>query len=368
MAYPVVRPSRFKLLPIVLASSISLVGCGADPTGNINSGSDGGLSGGGISTSAILLAGGLIGLGAILESSDDDTVTSPVVDSQSGDVNGADGDTSSDNTGGNGDSSDNQNNADTGNGDSGDNDSGNDGSGDDGNGDADSGNNDNSSQPSGQDPGPVNGSFEPPAWMNGMWRGTDAGGNPVIVYATSTDIGLGGETSVQSYSEIPGITSQVLQQSDNVYQYSVNIPSENGIISFTETWTNNGDGTALYTATGDRQAEFIVYRASATDFLAPPQWLQGDWEGNDYRATVSAGNIAFGGIGNEAINLYELASQDGAILLVHEISGSDYIIELITRDVTDKYWSTDFHLGLYDANSVTLASTALKTVVVMIRQ
>ncbi len=399
MKHPVLEPLRLKVLPIVIASSIGLIGCDANPNGEINGGLSGGI-GGSASGNALLLAGGVIGLSAILNSSSDGgELSSPNVNGQSGDGGDSDNGDGDDDSGngdsgngdgdsgsgdgdsgnGNGDSGSGDGDSGNGNGDSGsgDGDSGN-GNGDSGSGDGDSGNGNGDSGSGDGDSGNGNGDsgsgdsdsglFAPPAWMSGMWRGTATDGSTRIAYATVSDIGLGGDTSVQSYSAVPGISSQVSIQSDSTYEYTVSFPGANGTTRFTENWTNNNDGSALYTATGDRQDQYIVYQVAATDFINPPQWLQGDWAGNGYRASISEGNISYGAIGSATTNLFDVASQPGAVVLVKEKTGIDYVLEIITRDKAGKDQSIQYSFGVFDANSITFINTADKTPVVMIRQ
>ena len=106
----------------------------------------------------------------------------------------------------------------------------------------------------------------------------------------------------------------------------------------------------------------------ATDFLTPPQWLQGDWEGNDYRVSASEGNISYGPIGTTAANLFDQASQTGAVLLVRENTASDFRFDLITFDEAGHEQLVDYHFGIFDTNRITFNSNHLKVTAVMLRQ
>ncbi len=370
-------PKRFTVLPVVLATSLSLAGCGADSTGEINGGLDDGFGGGIGGTNSVLLAAGVVGLAAILADSSDSGSSSPTVGVESGeDIDDGTGDGGTGNggentvDGGTGDGGD-------GTGDGGENNNGgtDDGTGDGGentNGGNDGGTGDGSENTDGgTDDGTENGTgvnaFEPPAWINGMWRGTSSSGEDRVAFATATDIGMGTSSALTGHSAIPGISVTELQNNDSVYEYTVSYPGPNGTVTFTETWTNNGDGTLLYSASGDINDEFIMYQAPASDFIAPPQWLQGDWEANDYRASVSAGNISLGPIGATATNLFDVVSAPGSIVRVVTNTGADYQLN-ITTTVDGAESTVDYHFGIFDDNSITFTSNLLKTTVVMIRQ
>ena len=371
-------PKRFKVLPIVIATSITLAGCGADSTGEINGGIDTGF-GGGVGANGVLLAAGVVGLATILADSSDSSTGTPTVGVESGnntdDGNGGDGtDNGGDNTGdgtdnGGDNTGDGTDNGGDNTGDGTDNGGDNTGDGTDNGGDntGDGGDNTDGGDDNGNDAGTGVSVFQPPAWLNGMWRGTNSSGEDQVAFATAADIGLGPNGAVASYSAIPGITVTELQNSDSVYQYTVSYPGANGNVSFTETWTSNGDGSLLYSVSGDINDEFIMYQVAATDFIAPPAWLQGDWEGNDYRASVSSGNISLGPVGATSTNLFDVASAPGSIVRVVTDTAADYQIQVISNN-NGMLSTVDYRFGIFDENSITFSSSALKTTVVMIRQ
>ena len=339
---------RKKLLPLAITVAFGLSACGGEQFGDTNDGlanTGTGVLGDGAATSLLVL-GGLVGLGVVLSDDDDDdgvVVTTAGGGSTSGD-DGSD-DTDGDTDGADDTDSDTDDSADGSDDTDSDTDDSTDGSGgtDDG---TDGSDDDNGSSgttnPTG-DPSTTEVAYlEPPDWLLGMWRGTDSNGMSQTAFAIARDIGIGNTgTAIRAYSTIPNVCLHLAESSDSVFQYTIWYPTENGEeIIINKKWINNGDGSLLYIVSGQREDQFIMYKTDASNYLTPPLWLQGRWEGAsaDGGATIVAdintGNITVGELGGSRTNLFELADQPQSVVRVNQDDGRNYSVTVITPSDT----------------------------------
>jgi len=329
-----------KLLPVALAA-FGLSGCGGEQLGGTNDG----LSGGLVGAETLLLIGGIVGVGSIINSDSDDSgvVVQPVGDSS---VDGSNNGGGPDN---NGDGSDNGNNNDNGS----DNVSDNNGnsSGDNGSDDADGADNDgadNSDGSAGFDDSDSNDSngteatevpfLQPPDWLLGMWTGTGSNGVMQTGFATSSDMGVSlAGNPMSGYSHIHGVCFHILEDSGNAFVYTVWYPLADGTeVLFNERWVNNGDGSVFYRASGAKSDEFIMHQTPATSFLQPPLWLQGSWASESENGIhnivrVNDGNIVISE-NNNHLNHYNVAKHPDSVFQVLEDSQSSYSYRLTSVD------------------------------------
>ena len=353
---------RKKLLPLAITVAFGLSACAGEQFGDTNDGlanTGTGVLGDGAATSLLVL-GGLVGLGVVLNSDDDDdgvVVTTAGGGSTSGD-DGSD-DTDGDTDGADDTDSDTDDSTDG----SDDTDSDTDDSAD-GSDDTDSGTDDSTDGSGGTDDGTDgsdddNGSsgttnptgdpsttqvpyLEPPDWLLGMWRGTDSNGMSQTAFAIAQDVGIGNTgTAIRAYSTIPNVCLHLAESSGSVFQYTIWYPTEDGEeIIINEKWINNGDGSLLYIVSGLREDQFIMYKTDASNYLTPPLWLQGRWEGAsaDGGATIVAdintGNITVGELGGSRTNLFELADQPQSVVRVNQDDSRNYSVTVITPSDT----------------------------------
>ncbi len=363
---------------VLLASglTIGLSGCGADQYGDTNDGLISGTTGvfGNDTATSLLLLGGVVGAAALLDSDNDsgalvvNTAGNDAV--AGGDTTGDDtanngdtttgGDTATgDNTGGDtggntGDGSDSGSDSTDSNGNNDGDGTGSDGNASDNNGDTDSTGNDTQNIPEGT---PVE-FLQPPDWLRGMWQGTASDGTDLMGYGGATAMGTASPGQpIGPYSDIPGARLQVLQNTDSVFEYTVTYPREDGTEAvINEQWEFIDDGSVLYTVSGTNEDQFIMYNTPAADFLQPPNWLQGQWQGDDTAAYINDSNIVYGN-GSAQKNYYNLLSHDNSVFQLRQNDDNTYSIKITTYDsqggviyIIDTFTSTG-------NNSLTLTST-----------
>lgn len=361
-----VRRKNSLLIAMVSAVALTntLSGCDAGPSGG-----DGTITGPGtLTASPLLLLGGLAGVAAVVGSGSDDTGF--VVDATGGSSdnggeqtgnatdtnNSGGGTTNNDDSGGNGNNDgtedngsngdgSNSNNAD--NADSGDSAAGNGSNSDDS---SDSSGNENDSGDSGVNPDAVLVDvLQAPDWLRGMWSGTDAAGIQRVGFASADGMGTGiALQPLSGYADITEVCLHLIETNDKVFKYNIWYPLADGTeVSFDEQWQNNGDGTVLYTVSGDTNNELTMFKTPATRFLQPPQWLQGRWESDREVARINEGNIVYGDVNDTPVNYYQLASTTDSVFQLQQNDETTYSYRLTTvdsqgnaRNIHDTFQST----------------------------
>ncbi|MEM6290656.1 MAG: hypothetical protein AAGA54_05300 [Myxococcota bacterium] len=160
---------------------------------------------------------------------------------------------------------------------------------------------------------PIGYDIAPPPWMLGMWRGEATDGTPKIAIINQADISFGDldENDVQldmtSFASFPAFdpdaTFEVHIDDDETYSYTIRFMAPDGPVEFTDTFERVGGDAVEYTFElgGMVVDSFTMEHAPAADFLRPPTWLHGRWEGVSTRgeekvAVLGPQSVAFGDI------------------------------------------------------------------------
>ena len=130
----------------------------------------------------------------------------------------------------------------------------------------------------------------PPEWLLGMWLGTDSADAQKVAIFQSDDICFGdvadgAQSGIMSYAAVPetdeDATFEVHTDDGTTYSYTISHAVDGASISITETFKSTGDTTLTYSyEMGDDSDEFEMTNTPASDFIVPPAWLQGQWEGS----------------------------------------------------------------------------------------
>lgn len=312
--------------------TIGLSGCGAEQSGDTNEGlitGNGGWFGEGSATSLLLL-GGLVGITSLLDSDSDNGGL--VVNTAGNEAVAGDDTTGGDDTSGSGDTG-NGNDSDNGTG-SGDGSNSDENNGDGGTGETDNTDStiDDTSSPDTPD-GTLVEFLQPPDWIKGMWQGTASDANSLVGYAGATAMGTASPGQpIGPYSDIPGASIHLLQNSNSVFEYTVRYPREDGTeVLINEQWEYIDDGSVLYTVSGTTEDQFIMYNTPAANLLQPPNWLQGSWQGDNVSANINESNIVYGN-GSTQINYYTLLNHENSVFQLRQNDDSAYSVKITTYD------------------------------------
>ncbi len=205
-------------------------------------------------------------------------------------------------------------------------------------------------EPANNDPPDAVGfSIEPPAWLLGMWQG-DSGDGQVVAIMDADNISFGdvvdgAQVDITPFGSFvlldPDATFTVLEDEADTYAYTIAFNDGQSDIEFTDTFVDNGDGTMNYTFEfgGMVVADFVMTRTPAADFIVPPSWLRGRWEGvaTDGTAKVAVfddNDVSFGDVvdGDEGLTSFGmlLGFSDASTWRVQADDGSRYVYTLST--------------------------------------
>lgn len=157
----------------------------------------------------------------------------------------------------------------------------------------------------------------PSEWLNGMWQGAASDGVDRVAIMDTANISFGDVLENGAMSDVtsfdfvsfldPNATFVVSADDGTSYTYTLTFFDGEGYTSFTDTYTNNGDDTLTYTFVmgGATVDSFAMSKKAAQDFIVPPTWLQGTWNGESSaepgvtkQAVVTDSNVSFGDVGD----------------------------------------------------------------------
>lgn len=184
--------------------------------------------------------------------------------------------------------------------------------------------------------------IEPPEWLMGTWTGTsdsrtpndtsDDVGKVAVVEAADVSFGdydlatgaqvAGDLTSFSMFPMMdPNATFTVHENSDSVYSYTIEFKSPDRDVKFTDTFTklNDSELNYVFEMGGRTMANITMTDTAASEFILPPSWLEGRWEGlssdgsTQKFSIVSDSDISFGDIvdgQDQGISFSQLLNMD----------------------------------------------------------
>lgn len=155
--------------------------------------------------------------------------------------------------------------------------------------------------------------IDPPQWLLGMWSGTASDATPKVAVFNAADIsfgdldGDGAQLDMTSFAAFPLLdpkaTFELGADDGETYSYTITFDAGQGEMSFTDTFERISDDEMSYRFElgGMVVDEFTMTRTPAGQFIVPPAWLHGRWEGTasdnvDKVAVISASAVRFGDI------------------------------------------------------------------------